>query len=224
MIHVYALCYWILPYAQKTIDNMLENATEPLHITVVEGNSKHSSQFLAWAKEQLEANKIQRFITANFNCKGSGLLWAYDNFKPDSSEDFCIFTDLDLLVPAGTDWVGMTRSAMRVAAVSGFQLSAENYVSPNWGWSEAEQSFGNWHMAIKTKAIDTYPRHLSFEDSIMIGHAMQYGPRSQIKQRIYHLGWDAAKDDKEYWDAKLKDMNWQSSNKIDGKYKVYHKE
>jgi len=224
MIHVYALCYWILPYAQTTIDNMLENASEPLNITVVEGRSHNSSHFLDWAKDYLNQGKIQRFIRADQNCKGSGLLYAFDNYPPDNSEDFCIFTDLDLLVPKGCDWIGQTRQAMKVGAVSGFQLSSENYVSPNWGWHENEQSFGNWHMGIKINAVKSYPRQLSFQDHLMIGHAMNYGPRIQIKTRIYHQGWDAWKTDPKYWEAKLANMDWQSGSTIPTTYQTFTKE
>ena len=223
MIHLYGLCYWLLPYAQKALDSLLENASEPLCITVVEGRSKNSDKFLEWGKQCISEGKIERFIAASDNCRGKGLVEAFHQYPPYySGEDFCIFTDLDLLFPQGYDWIKATREAMKVGSTSGFQLSDENYVPPNYGWNLNERSYGNWVMGIKIEAFRTYPREWSFQDSVVINHALKYGPQVQIQQRVYHMGWDAWKPlpegDPEYWRLKHENMNWQEAN---GKYITY---
>ena len=47
-----------------------------------------------------------------------------------------------------------------------------------------------------------------------------------IDGKLYHLGWDAWKDDEEYWKSKINENNWNSrkdSNDIDQEpiFKVY---
>lgn len=220
MLHVYGMAYWVLDYANKTIDNLLESSTEKLHITVVEGKSKHSADFLAWAKDCLSKGKIQRFITADDNCKGAGLIWAFNNYPPDKSENFCIFTDLDVLVPKGVDWVKAIRIRMKKKVVVGFDLSTENYVPPNYGFSIGDEYYGNWLMACNLRVFKKYPLR-SFQDSEVIQHMLKSGESVKIPIKLTHLGWDAWKDDPEYWAFKIDNLNWQSASNLPITYTVY---
>lgn len=226
MIYVYGLCYWILDYAKKSVDSILKNASEPICLIVIEGRSKNSPQFLDWGKQALKENKIQKFIAADDNCKGSGMRWAIDNFPPDPSEDFVVLTDLDLVFMEDFDWIKATKEAMLSgASSSGFQLSPDNYiVPPNGGWNVNEASYGGWLLALKTKTFETYPRNKDLQDYLMIGHARQYGPQKQIKHRLYHLGWDSWKDDPEYFKEKNEHFNWQSALGKQINYTTYSKE
>ena len=221
MIYVYGLCYRMLDYAKKTVDSLRETASEDFYLTCVEGKSCNSEKFLNWGKQYLENKKIQRFITSSTNCRGYGLKWAIENFKPDNSEDFFILTDLDLLVPKNVDWIKEAREKMKDNVISGFTLSNENYVYPNSGWCEntniLKKIFGVWIMSVKTKKfLEVYENqnHVLI-DTHVIAYMCQYGKRDIINSKLYHLGWDAWKDDKLYWQDKLKKNNWLSKKDDD---------
>ena len=232
MIHVYGLCYRILDYAKKTVDNLRETASEDFNLTCVEGRSCNSESFLSWGKQHLENKKIQRFITSSTNGRGYGLSWAIENFKPDDSEDFFILTDLDLLVPKNVDWIKEVRKKMKDNVISGFTLNNENYVYPNYGWCEnqniASKLFGVWLMSVKKKEyFKIYQKKIvNLIDSEIILNMCNYGKRDLINSRLYHLGWNVWKDDVDYWKHKIKENNWNSrkdSNDSDKEpiFKVY---
>ena len=232
MIHVYGLCYRILGYAKKTVNNLRETASEDFHLTCIDGKSCNSNKFLNWGNKCLENKKIQRFITSSTNCRGYGLKWAVENFKPDNSEDFCILTDLDILVPKNIDWIKKIREKMKDNVICGFTLSNENYIYPNYGWYENQniesKLFGVWLMSVKIKYfLDIYEnKNINLIDSDIIASMVQYGKRDIIDGKLYHLGWDAWKDDEEYWKSKINENNWNSrkdSNDIDQEpiFKVY---
>ena len=211
----------MLDYAKKTVDSLRETASEDFYLTCVEGKSCNSEKFLSWGKECLENKKIQRFITSSTNCRGYGLKWAIENFKPDNSEDFFILTDLDLLVPKNVDWIKEVREKMKDNVISGFTLSNENYVYPNNGWCEntniLKKIFGVWIMSVKTKKfLEVYEnQNHVFIDTHIIAYMCQYGKKDIIDSKLYHLGWDAWKDDEFYWKDKLKKNNWLSKKDDD---------
>jgi hypothetical protein len=232
MIHVYGLCYRILEYAKKTVNNLRETASEDFHLTCVEGKSCNSEEFLSWGNESLKNKKIQRFITSSTNCRGYGLKWAIENFKPDSSEDFFILTDLDILVPKNVDWIKKIREKMKENVISGFTLSNENYVYPNSKWNEkqniSEKLFGVWLMSVNTKIfLNIYEKNnVNLIDSDIIRKMSNHGKRDIIDSKLYHLGWDSWKDDKNYWEDKKNKNNWNSrkdSNDTDEEpiFKIY---
>lgn len=235
MIHIYGLCYRILEYAQKTVDNLRETASEDFHLTCVEAKSCNSEQFLSWGKEYLKNKKIQRFITSSTNCRGYGLKWAVENFNPDNSEDFFILTDLDILVPKNVDWIKEIKQKMKENVISGFTLSNENYVSPNYGWYEnaniSNKLFGIWLMAVKTNTFIKIYKDIDINliDMNIISNMCQYGQRDIIDSKLYHLGWDSWKDDKLYWEHKTTKNDWflrKDHDDVDEKpiFKVYTNE
>lgn len=232
MIHVYGLCYRILDYAKKTVDSLRETASEDFNLTCVEGKSCNSKEFLIWGKQYLKNKKIQRFITSSTNCRGYGLSWAVENFKPDDSENFFILTDLDLLIPKNVDWIKEIRKKMNDNVISGFTLSNENYIYPICGWNEneniAKKLFGIWLMSVKKKYfLDIYEnKNMNLIDSDIITNMCKYGKRDIIDDKLYHLGWDAWKDDPDYWNHKTNENDWDSRkdpNEVDEEpiFKVY---
>ena len=59
MITVYGLCYRILDYAQKTVDQLRETASENFNLICVESKSCNSEKFLSWALKELDNKKIK---------------------------------------------------------------------------------------------------------------------------------------------------------------------
>jgi hypothetical protein len=222
----------MLDYAKKTVDSLRETASEDFYLTCIEGKSCNSEKFLTWSKQYLENKKIQRFITSSTNCRGYGLKWAIENFKPDNSEDFFILSDLDLLVPKNVDWIKETREKMKDNVISGFTLSNENYVYPNYGWNEnqniSSKLFGVWLMAVKTNIFTKIYKDIDINliDMNIISNMCQYGQRDIIDSKLYHLGWNSWKDDESYWNDKIIKNNWHSrkdDDEIDKEpvFKVY---
>ena len=222
MINVYGLCYRILEYADKTVDSLRKNASENFNLICIESKSCNSNKFLEWGKNSLKENKINKFITSSTNCRGDGLRWAIENIPPDTSEDFIIITDLDLILPPNTDWIKETRIKMKKNVICGFTLSNENYTPPNWGWYEEKliekKLFGNWLMGLKIIPFFETLKELKnekkqIEDHIIINKMCKYGTKDIIDKKLYHLGWDSWKDDPEYWKDKQKNFpqSWQTN-------------
>lgn len=222
MIYVYGLCYRILEYAEKTISNLKNNASENFNLICVEAKSCNSNKFFEWGKKCLKEKKINKFITSSTNCKGDGIRWAIENIPSDDSEDFIIITDLDLLIPKNIDWIKEIRKKMENNVICGFSLSNENYTPPNWGWYEdfvlKNKMFGTWLMGIKKqpllKCLENFKKtNTQIEDSKLIKEICNYGTRDIIDKKLYHLGWDVWKDDPEYWKDKHKNFphSWQKN-------------
>lgn len=220
MIHIYGLCYRILKYPDETIKRLRETASEDFHLTCIESRSCNSDKFFEWGMECLKNKKIQKFITSSTNSRGYGFNWSIKNFPPDNSEDFFIITDLDLLVPKNFDWIKEIREKMKKNVICGFTLSNENYVSPNFGWNEhavlKNKIFGIWLMAIKREPLlkvleDFNKNDIQIQDNKLIKEICKYGTRDIIDKKLYHLGWDAWKDDPEYWKEK-KYRGWQQKS------------
>lgn len=231
MIHIYGLCYRILKYANETVERLRETASEDFHLTCVESKSCNSNKFFEWGMKSLKEKQIQRFIASSTNSRGYGFNWSIKNFPPDNSEDFLILTDLDLLVPKNFDWIKEIRKKMENNVICGFTLSNENYISPNWGWHEEyvknNKYFGMWLTSIKInpliEVLSTATGNI--EDMHLISAMNKYGNRDIIDAKLYHLGWDAYKDDPDYFKYK-KWWAWQSrSDEIDVEkhpsFKVY---
>ena len=221
MIYVYGLCYRILEYAEKTISNLKNNASENFNLICVEAKSCNSNKFFEWGKKCLKEKKINKFITSSTNCKGDGIRWAIENIPPDDSEDFIVITDLDVLVPDNTDWIKEIRNKIKDNVICGFTLSNENYVPPNFGWHEnfvlKNKIFGTWLMGIKKeplfKVLKNFKKNnTQIEDIKLIKAICEYGTRNIIDKKLYHLGWDVWKDDPEYWKDKHKNFPqcWQT--------------
>ena len=121
---------------------------------------------------------------------------------------------------------------MKNNVISGFTLSNENYIYPNSKWNENEnilkKLFGVIIMSVKTKEyFKVYEKKLvNLIDSEIISNLCIYGKRDLIDSKLYHLGWDAWKDDADYWKHKISENNWNSrkdSNDTDEEptFKVY---
>ena len=220
MITVYGICYRILEYAQKTVNELRKTASEDFNLICVESKSCNSEKFLHWGLKELKNKRIQMFIASSTNCRGYGLKWAIENFPPDDSEDFFVLTDLDLLVPKNIDWIKEIRKKMEKNVICGFTLSNENYVHPNSGWNEKSnienKNFGVWLMSVKTKIfLNIYKnKNVNLIDSDIISNMINYGNKDIIDSKLYHLGWNSWKDDESYWNDKITKNNWDSRKDI----------
>lgn len=129
------------------------------------------------------------------------------HFPGDPNEQIFISTDLDLLMPDETDWIGEIRKAMEPdVTICGFTLGMDNYVPPNFGYDPNYPYFGNWLMGLRKRSFASYNRP-AFQDCFALQHQLQYGRHKKIMIPLYHLGWDAWKDDPDYWDKKQAEFN-----------------
>jgi hypothetical protein len=211
MIHFYGMTYWMVEYLQATIDSLLAEASEAVHITIIENNSPRSSEFLSWGLEQLTKNRIQRLITSSTNDKGLGVTWAIKNFPPSDDEDFFVCSDMDLILPANYDWIRSIRNSMKRHVICGHSLSPENYLPPNRGWGREGNVFGMYFVGIKKCVFNSWPANKNIQDVLLLKHAERFGSRQKILTELYHLGWNIPKDCPAYWQEKLAGVDWQTN-------------
>lgn len=218
-LSIYGITYRVPKYAELSIDSIVKNASQEIEFTVVDSLSGKSPEIRdRILKPRVDSGKISRALFPNTNCRGYGLVESFYRFPP-KDEDFFIFTDLDLIVPEGCDWISKVREAMKEYKLCGFSLSRENYVPPNGG--HLEVGFGYWLMGIRTDFFMEYcPRGENLLDTEWRGAA---GPSSyQIPDRLYHLGWDLYKDDPAYFEEKRKRIDYKASPGLTN-YEVYEK-
>ena len=220
MIYVYGMAYWTLEYSKKSVQSMWENASEDFKLIIVEGHSERSEEFKAWREELKSKNQYYKYVKADKNCYGWGLIHARETIPPDDSEDFIILTDLDLIVPKGADWIKEIREGLKTNWVVGCDLSTENYKPPNWGFSPDCNEFGTWLMAIKKGLLTMFPKGVNVQDHIVLHVCRQLGGTyKKLPIKLFHCTWDTYWEYPEYWARKNPNM-WQEPV-TDVKYEVF---
>lgn len=213
-VSVYGLSYRIPDFAVKSIESITHN--QEIDFTVVDSLSPASPELRNMLESYVDEGKIARLLKPNGNCKGYGLVEAFYMFPPDKSHDFFVFTDLDVVVPEGLNWLEKVTEAMRHHDLCGFSLDTVNYVPPNGGYSPI--GFGCHLMGIKMDFFTTYfKRGSSFLDVELRAWANR---PFQIPETLYHLGWDIWKVDTEYFADKVKGINYKD-RPVDLEYVVY---
>lgn len=213
MIHVYGVCYRMPDYVRRTVESLRRNASEPFRLIVADNRSVRSDAIAAWARGALERRDLHAFLGLEENIVGNALRTAYELYPPDDSEPLFVFTDLDLVVPDGLDWIAETRRmhADPGLAVSGFSLSLENYVPPNSGHDPDPHghAMGVWLLGIRRRLYDEhFPDELPLVDSVLLNTLAKHGRIERSRHALYHLGWDLHRDDPEYWQMKLAGVSW----------------
>lgn len=212
-ISVYGLSYLMPEYILKSLPSMLDNTTEKLCFTVIDNKTKNSEEIFSIIKPLVDCGKVKRYIQLSGNDMLNGFNRGYALFPPDRSEDFFVFTELDLIV-RGFDWVAETRRMQSKAILSGFKLSDENYVPPNKGHMEDGISVGFWLMGLKTTQFNKVMSSVYCMNQPVQDYKIRTMMSTQGKitrdndHELYHLGWDIWKDDPEYFDRKLKGIDW----------------
>lgn len=203
MISVYSICYRNLPNTIESLESIVNTASQPLDITVVESESRPS--IATYLAEKVADKTISRAMLFKNNVRGVGLKKAIELFPPKG--DFFILTDLDVVVPSGADWLGeIIRARQEGNIMTGFPLNPVNYVPPNGGHSD--NGFGCWLMGVDTNVyINTYPKHWNIVDGKLIQQHMFYGKVKRINEiSLYHLGWDLWKTDESYFAQKVREQ------------------
>ena len=218
MIHVYGVCWRMCDYVRRTVESLRRTASEPFHLVVVDNHSVNSPAIAAWAEGAVAAGEVDLFLGLEGNIYGNALRTGYELAPPDASEPFFIFTDLDLEVPAGLDWIGETRRMHSDAAlaVSGFSLSLENYVPPNSGHDPDPNghAMGVWLLGIRRGLYDThFPPETPLVDHLLLNALGRHGRIERSRREVYHLGWDLPRDDPEYWQMKLAGIPWSTNER-----------
>jgi hypothetical protein len=170
-------------------------------------------------KRLVDAGHIDCYI----QLKNNSMIWAFQEAyrlnPPPDEEKFVMFSELDLIIPENLDWVKETRKMQEQAELTGFGLSLENYVPPNGGHLDDNITFGIWLMAINKGIYDKFSKHykqfnLPLADYKIRDLTLHYGGRVLKGPNVlYHLGWDIWKVDKEYWEEKMKGIQWDKAHK-----------
>jgi len=220
MIHVYGLGWRMPEYIKKSTESILKNASEPINFTIIDNLSHKSTEIIDWAKNMKAEGKINNIVSLKENILGLGYIVGYEALPPDDSEDFFVFTDLDLIVPDGLDWIAETRKARedKKIIITGFGLGLSNYTdTPNYGHNPDPDghAMGMWLMGINRKIFDAHYSSPWFTDGTLTNTLKKHGTNFRIRKDLYHLGWDLWRDDIEYWEMKKKGVNWNITKKCE---------
>lgn len=207
MIYVYGLTYRVVDYARRSINSIIENASEPIHFTVIDSKSENSDRiYNEVCRPLIHQGKIQNYVQLKKNANIIGLYQGYDLFPPDKTEQFFVFTELDLVVPG--DWIKEIREADY--QFCGFKLDETNYVYPNGGHTDNGHDCGYWLMSINRKIFDKVrPKKKGMMDRQLRQKFYDQGFKmKQIQMPLYHLAWDLWKDDPQYFKKKVDGFEW----------------
>ena len=218
MITVYGVGWRVPQYIRRTVESLRANASEDFRLVVVDNKSVNSDAIAAWADTQVERGAIDLFLGLEDNIRGNALRTGYELSPPDQSENFFMFTDLDLVVPDGLDWIGETRRMQSDPGlvVSGFSLSLENYVPPNSGHDPDPHghAMGVWLLGLKGDVYEQhFPDDLPLVDHVLLNTLSRRGRIERSRRELYHLGWDLHRDDPEYWQMKLAGIPWTNNER-----------
>lgn len=218
MIHVYGVCRRVPQYVARTVESLRRNASEDFRLVVADNKSVNSTAIAAWADAAVSRGTVDLFLGLDDNIRGNALRTGYELAPPDGSEDFFMFTDLDLIVPDGLDWIAETRRMQSDPGLvaSGFSLSLENYVPPNSGHDPDPNghAMGVWLMGLKREAYERrFPDELPLVDHVLLNALSPHGRIERSRRELYHLGWDIHRDDPEYWQLKLAGIPWQTNER-----------
>lgn len=208
MITVYGIMYHALEYAEQTIKALYDTASEDFELHIIDSHSSRSSETIYPAMARLVDNRtIDSFYAFDANVRGWGFNEAFTQTPPNSTENFCIFTDLDVI--PDFDWIKESRRMQEMSNITGFSLKTDNYVPPNCGFDANDPGFGTWLMGIKTKLFEDriVRNNVPFVDFIC---RAVIGNEQKSTMKLYHLGWDIWKDYPEYWDHKVAGIDWQA--------------
>lgn len=201
MIKVFGVCYRMLEYAKTSIKSIRETASEPIQIYVCDNFSPKSEQIRSHFEDNLE---IDGLLCPEANVKGWGLSWLAQILQPRN--DLFFFTDLDIVVDF--DWIKEARRIQDYVEVSGFSLKTDNYVPPNSGFDQNVREFGTWLMGIDPDPYFFSNLHLQPHlDSNLL---KTLGSYDKSPMQLTHLGWNIWKDDPEYWQEKVKGVDWKA--------------
>lgn len=215
MIHVYAMTYWAEDYAKKSIASLKAHTQYPFRLTVVENKSPKDLSHLR--------GETDCWIQLETNAWETSLKLAYMIDPPRG--DIIVFTDLDLLIPDGVDWVEevIKRLSYPEVGLVAFDLDTINYVPPNHGQLMSSQYLarydafaepsGMWLATVRRAEADRFMETcvVSLDSFLMRSVSMHL----RVPVPLYHLGWDTWKDYPEYFEKKqvrIKEMrainNW----------------
>lgn len=206
MITLYGLSFRNFPYVRKSIESLINNASEPFRFVVSDNPSdwpnSGTSQIRSFLSEMVNKGNLDKVLLFNNNNIGWSLVQAYKDFPPDDSESFFCMTDLDLAVDDGCDWIKEIRTAHdeRGAVLTGCTLHMRNMVPPNWGYSGDSDGFGMWLMGINKSIFDKHhTSNINVIDSRMRVIFSDHGPVEKLLSiRLYHMAWDNHLYDLEY--------------------------
>lgn len=234
MIYAYALCYYCLEYTERFIDSLVDNATEPIHLTIVENKSERSAEIEASMCHRVELGRVQTYIQFEENLMLQALRYGYRLNPPGhDSDEFVMLTDSDVLFIGEIDcigeidWVRMMKHAFSFhdVGVMGWCSSLSNfYDTPNRdfgelrAWFDEERgfsmdtNFGGYFVCIRKRTLDGFMEtDLAVADAVMLGYAQSLGLRTgRFETEIYHQGWDSWRDYPEYFKEKV-ERHWDLS-------------
>lgn len=130
MLYVYAVAYYCTDYVLSSIRSLRRSTSREFNLTVAENRSENSHLLRNALEREVYAGNIDAYIVFDDNLLSSAVKHAYRLNPPKAdSEDFVVFTDLDLKVPDNLDWIKELRERFAYPEVGlvAFDLDPINY-------------------------------------------------------------------------------------------------
>lgn len=205
MLECYVICWRNFNITYDCIESLLATASEPLEMTISNPNDSLPNSGTAKIREYLRdlvsKGRIRRALLFEENGFGWCLQKSIEDFRPQGP--LFMMSDGDLIIKDGVDWVGLSRKYHEDHwVVTGCNLSTENYLPPNHGFSSADDNFGMWLQVHKT---DWYFTHFGTQqnsiDSYIMNAARYTGGATKIREiEALHATWSIHYPESPYYD------------------------
>lgn len=217
MLPIYMICWRNLAITMDCLESFISTATEPIELTVVNPNDSlpntQTTEIRLYLRKLIEEGKVKRALFFDENVFGWGLIESVKDFPPQTP--LFMMTDGDLIIRPDTDWIGLSKKYHDEGwAVTGFQLSIENYKSPNHGFSQEDCNFGLWGVMFSTQWFNTYHgTERNSIDSNIMNSARWTGGAIKVREiEVLHATWSISYEGDRYYDREYADFKRQQAS------------
>lgn len=190
-----------------SLESILFTASEPLEVNIALPNddlpNSGTEKLKDYLKDKVNKGIVKRVLAYNTNCRGFGLINMLKMFPPKGKT--FIMTDVDMIVPSygDNDWIRISQKYHdKGLCLTGFDLNTENYLPPNWGFSNDCTEFGIWLMRINTEFfLRVHGLEKNTIDSDLMTMARFNGGGYKIKElQLGHATWSISFPNSRYYD------------------------
>jgi hypothetical protein len=221
-VKLYVLTYWMSDYIKPCLDSIIGGTKTDLDIVIGENLSPHSEKSREIIRQYIKDGKIKEAYFFDANLYVSAFKYLYILSPPTDEGDYVVFCESDVVWQSKKDWLEEEFSVIKNFPEIGlvaYDLDPINYVPPNSGHLESIEftidqrtgiylgaSSGIWlllvHKHIADKLDVCYPTYI---ECALHNWTPQLGfLYGRMREQMYHLGWDAWKDDPEYFEQKYR--------------------
>jgi hypothetical protein len=220
-LRLYALTFWMHQYVVPSITSWIHGTRTELDIVIGDNTSENSGEIERLVLPYVGSGKVSAFFQFRGNLYTAAFEHLYRLCPPPADAEWVVFTESDVVWKREGDWVEELSMRMRnpKRGLVGFDLDLENYGLPQCkGHLTAEGVpleptervyegllTGIWLLAVRKSVVDSLvERKLGFSEINLHRTAHDLGYLTgRLPNRVYHLGWNAYRDDPRYFEFKV---------------------